>query len=53
MFWKIKYRFMKTGFLKSRIYAFQFAFDYPLYWRMRIALQNCKSNDLGGQKDGC
>ena len=33
---------------KRFIYAYQFAMDYPLYWRMRIALQNASGG--GGKR---
>lgn len=32
------------------IYAFQFALDYTLYWKMRLDLQHAPSNKLGGKK---
>ena len=35
---------------KRLIYAYQFALDYPLYWRMRIALQYTPHNKWGGVK---
>lgn len=32
---------------KRLVYTFQFALDYPLYWRMRIALQYTPHNKWG------
>lgn len=41
---------MKVSFLKRLIYIYQFALDYPLYWKMRIALQYTPHNKWGGGK---